>query len=110
MQDGCINKYFPFKTLILAGEPDALAQFPGIEHPAIRDNLRDPAKVFDVLQWIAVHQEEVVKMTERVDLRADPFVFFHVSNGYLAASNPGMDELATKFGISYHLGNRSGSR
>jgi len=44
------------------------------------------------------------KLTERVDLRVDPFVFFHVSNGYLAASNPGMDELATKIGISYHLG------
>ena len=50
------------------------------------------------------------KMTERVDLRIDPFVFFHVSNGYLAASNPGMDELATKFGISYHLGKQRGSR
>lgn len=46
----------------------------------------------------------LVRMTERVDLRVDPFVFFHVSNGYLAASNPGMDELATKFGVSYHLG------
>jgi hypothetical protein len=44
------------------------------------------------------------KLTERVDLRVDPFVFFHVSNGYLAASNPGMDELASKIGISYHLG------
>lgn len=43
------------------------------------------------------------KMTERVDLRVDPFVFFHVSNGYLAASNPGMDELGSKIGISYHL-------
>jgi hypothetical protein len=50
------------------------------------------------------------KMTERVDLRVDPFVFFHVSNGYLAASNPGMDELATKIGISYHLGKQRGSR
>jgi len=59
MQDGCINKYFPFKTLILAGEPDALAQFPGIEHAAIRNYLRDPAKVFDVLQWIVGHQEEI---------------------------------------------------
>jgi hypothetical protein len=48
------------------------------------------------------------KMTERVDLRVDPFVFFHVSNGYLAASNPGMDELATKIGISYHLGKQKG--
>jgi hypothetical protein len=46
------------------------------------------------------------KMTDRVDLRVDPFVFFHVSNGYLAQSNPGMDELATKIGISYHLGRR----
>ena len=44
------------------------------------------------------------RMSERVDLRVDPFVFFHVSNGYLAASNPGMDELASKIGISYHLG------
>ena len=50
------------------------------------------------------------KMTERVDLRVDPFVFFHVSNGYLAASNPGMDELATKIGISYHLGKLGQSR
>lgn len=48
----------------------------------------------------------LIKMTERVDLRVDPFVFFHVSNGYLAQSNPGMDELATKIGISYHLGKR----
>lgn len=44
------------------------------------------------------------RMSERVDLRVDPFVFFHVSNGYLAASNPGMDELATRIGINYHLG------
>jgi hypothetical protein len=49
------------------------------------------------------------KMTERVDLRVDPFVFFHVSNGYLAASNPGMDELAMKIGISYHLGKKGQS-
>jgi Lipid A 3-O-deacylase (PagL) len=48
----------------------------------------------------------LIKMTDRVDLRVDPFVFFHVSNGYLAASNPGMDELAMKIGISYHLGRR----
>jgi hypothetical protein len=46
----------------------------------------------------------LIKMSERVDLRVDPFVFFHISNGYLAASNPGMDELATKIGINYHLG------
>jgi len=50
------------------------------------------------------------KMTERIDLRVDPFVFFHVSNGYLAASNPGMDELATKIGINYHLGKQGRGR
>jgi hypothetical protein len=44
------------------------------------------------------------RVSDRVDLRVDPFVFFHVSNGYLAASNPGMDELATRFGVNYHLG------
>jgi len=46
------------------------------------------------------------RVSDRVDLRVDPFVFFHVSNGYLAASNPGMDELATRFGVNYHLGKR----
>ena len=44
-----------------------------------------------------------IKMTENWDLRVDPFEFFHVSNGYLAASNPGMDELAVKIGVTYHL-------
>jgi hypothetical protein len=43
-------------------------------------------------------------VTERVDLRVEPFEFFHVSNGYLAASNPGMDELATRIGFTYNLG------
>jgi hypothetical protein len=43
-------------------------------------------------------------MTERVDLRVEPLVYFHVSNGYLKASNPGFDELGAKIGISYHLG------
>lgn len=42
-------------------------------------------------------------LTDRIDLRVEPFEFFHVSNGYLAASNPGMDELAWQYGISYHL-------
>ena len=44
-----------------------------------------------------------IRMTDRMDLRVEPFEFFHVSNGYLAASNPGMDELATRIGISYYL-------
>jgi hypothetical protein len=45
-----------------------------------------------------------IKMTDRMDLRVDPLVYFHVSNGYLAASNPGFDQLGAKFGISYRLG------
>lgn len=45
-----------------------------------------------------------IKVTRRLDLRVEPFEFFHVSNGYLAASNPGMDELATRSGLTYHLG------
>jgi len=48
------------------------------------------------------------RMTERVDLRVEPFEFFHVSNGYLARSNPGMDQLATRIGVSYHLGKPDG--
>jgi hypothetical protein len=44
-----------------------------------------------------------MRLTERMDLRVEPFEFFHVSNGYLAASNPGMDELATRFGLAFHL-------
>jgi Lipid A 3-O-deacylase (PagL) len=44
-----------------------------------------------------------IRMTDRMDLRVEPFQFFHVSNAYLAASNPGMDELATRIGISYYV-------
>ena len=33
------------------------------------------------------------RMTDRVDLRVEPVVYFHVSNGYFAASNPGFDQL-----------------
>ena len=44
-----------------------------------------------------------LRLTKRIDLRVEPFEFFHVSNGYLTASNPGMDELATRFGLTYHL-------
>jgi hypothetical protein len=47
-----------------------------------------------------------VRVTERVDLRIEPFEFFHVSNGYFPASNPGMDELAVRIGVTYHLGKR----
>jgi Lipid A 3-O-deacylase (PagL) len=47
-----------------------------------------------------------IRMTDRTELRVDPLIYFHVSNGYLAASNPGFDQLGAKFGISYHLGGR----
>jgi hypothetical protein len=49
------------------------------------------------------------RISERVDLRVEPFEFFHVSNGYLARSNPGMDQLATRYGVSYRLGKKRGS-
>ena len=48
------------------------------------------------------------KMTDQVDLRVEPVVYFHVSNRYFAASNPGFDQLGAKFGISYHLRKRKG--
>jgi hypothetical protein len=44
-----------------------------------------------------------VRLTDRFDLRVEPFEFFHVSNAYMAPSNPGMDEIATRFGFTYHL-------
>lgn len=46
-------------------------------------------------------------VADRWDVRLEPFQFFHVSNGYLASSNPGMDEIGWKIGFSYHL-SRSG--
>jgi hypothetical protein len=49
------------------------------------------------------------RISERVDLRVEPFEFFHVSNGYLARSNPGMDQLATRIGVSYRLRKKTGS-
>lgn len=47
------------------------------------------------------------RVSEKFDLRVEPFQFFHVSNGYLAASNPGMDELAWRVGFTYHLSKKS---
>lgn len=44
------------------------------------------------------------RLAPRVELRVEPLDFFHFSNGDLGASNPGVDVLAAKFGISYHLG------
>jgi hypothetical protein len=45
-----------------------------------------------------------IRLTNRTALRVDPLEYFHVSNGYLAASNPGFDELGARLGISSHLG------
>jgi len=42
-------------------------------------------------------------VNKRYDFRLEPFEFFHVSNGYMAASNPGMDELAVRVGVTYHF-------
>jgi lipid A 3-O-deacylase PagL len=44
-------------------------------------------------------------INNRYDLRVEPFQFFHISNGYLAASNPGMDQLGWQIGFTYHLKN-----
>lgn len=44
-----------------------------------------------------------LRLTKHIDLRVEPFEFFHVSNGYMTASNPGMDEIATKFGLTFRL-------
>jgi hypothetical protein len=44
-------------------------------------------------------------LNNRYDLRVEPFQFFHISNGYLAPSNPGMDQIGWKIGFSYHLKN-----
>lgn len=42
-------------------------------------------------------------VNRRYDLRLEPFEFFHISNGYMAASNPGMDQLAVRVGVTYHF-------
>jgi hypothetical protein len=48
-----------------------------------------------------------IRLSQRMDLRVDPLEFFHFSNADLAKSNPGVDVLAVKFGISYQLGRPS---
>ena len=45
-------------------------------------------------------------VTDRVELRVGPIGYFHVSNGHMQGSNPGMDELVVKIGVSYHIGRR----
>jgi len=42
-------------------------------------------------------------LNNRYDLRVEPFEFFHISNGYLAPSNPGMDQIGWRVGFTYHL-------
>jgi len=44
-------------------------------------------------------------LNDRYDLRVEPFQFFHISNGYLAPSNPGMDQIGWRIGFTYHLKN-----
>jgi hypothetical protein len=45
-------------------------------------------------------------VSDRVELRVGPMGYFHVSNGHMEGSNPGMDELVGRFGVSYHIGRR----
>jgi hypothetical protein len=44
-----------------------------------------------------------IRMSDRTDFRIAPVNYFHVSNGYMARSNPGFDQLGVRFGVSYHL-------
>jgi hypothetical protein len=48
-----------------------------------------------------------IRMTDRVELRVDPLEYFHFSNAFIVKSNPGLDELSAKIGLSYHLGKSS---
>jgi hypothetical protein len=43
------------------------------------------------------------KLADRWDFRAG-FLFFHFSNAFITASNPGLDSLTYNAGLSYHLG------
>ncbi len=45
-----------------------------------------------------------IKMNDRVELRVDPLEYFHFSNAFIVKSNPGLDELSAKVGLSFHLG------
>ena len=49
------------------------------------------------------------KLTGRWDFRAG-FLFFHFSDGFIVASNPGLDSLTYNAGLSYHLGKRDSGR
>jgi opacity protein-like surface antigen len=44
------------------------------------------------------------KLTDRVDFRAG-FEYFHQSNGFAVPSDPGLDAMTYRGGLSYHLGN-----
>jgi hypothetical protein len=44
-----------------------------------------------------------IRLTDRVELRADPLEYFHFSNAFIVKSNPGFDELSGKAGLSFHL-------
>jgi hypothetical protein len=49
-----------------------------------------------------------IRMNERVELRVDPVVYFHVSNGYFAASNLASTNWAGRSGSATISGNRAG--
>jgi hypothetical protein len=54
---------------------------------------------FSLQQAIGVQ----LKLTDRWDFRAG-FEYFHQSNGFVVPSNPGLDALTWRGGLSYHLG------
>lgn len=50
-----------------------------------------------------------VRLTDRWDLRTG-FDDFHFSDAFMVPSNPGIDEMAYEFGITYRAGRRTGRR
>ncbi len=50
-----------------------------------------------------------LKLTDRWDFRAG-FEYFHQSNGFSVPSNPGLDAMSYRGGLSYHLGHARGEK
>lgn len=52
----------------------------------------------------------LLRTGSRFDLRVGLYSDFHMSNGFMVATNPGLDVMNANFGLSYELGHRRGAR
>lgn len=52
----------------------------------------------------------LLRTGSRFDLRVGLYSDFHMSNGFMVATNPGLDVMNANFGLSYELGRRRGVR